>query len=209
MRRPGAGRPLPLALLAPLALVPLAAHGCAHARQPAPAVAQAASALGSYSATLRVDLRGADLRGRGRVLLAFARPDRLRVEVPGPGGLRVLAVARGGTLWAVFPGEAAWFEGPAESEVMRDLLGLALSPAELMDLLLGRAGASLTDYEARWDARLPRRVKARLPDGSRVSLAVEGVEAPASLPEAAFAEPAHAGYRRVDAVEARALWAGR
>lgn len=198
-----------------VALVPgfvwlaFALAGCAHLRPPAPDVARAAHALPSYSASLRVNLSGGGLRGRGRVLLAFARPDALRVEVPGPGGVRLLAVARDGRLWAVFPGEAAWFEGPAGPEQMEALLGLALAPAEVMDLLLGRPAPRLRAFRAGWDARLPRRVEATLPDGSRLSVKVDQVEAPAALPSAAFEEPAHPGYRRLTADEARSLWSAR
>lgn len=191
------------------AAVLLIPSACAHVRPPAPAVVQAAQALPSYSATLKVGLRGEGLRGRGRVLLAFERPDALRVEVPGPGGLRLLAVARGGTLWAVFPGEAAYFEGPAGPEQMEALLGLALAPEEVMDLLLGRPSPRLRAFRARWDVRVPRRVEATLPDGSRLSVKVDGYEAPAALPAAAFVEPAHPGYRRVTADEARELWGRR
>jgi outer membrane lipoprotein-sorting protein len=197
------------ALGAAAALLALGSAGCAHLRPPAPDVARAARELPSYSASLRVSLSGGGLRGRGRVLLAFARPDALRVEVPGPGGVRLLAVTRGGTLWAVFPGEAAWFEGPAEAEQMEALLGLALAPAEVMDLLLGRPAPRLRAFRAGWDARLPRRVEATLPDGSRLRVKVDEVQSPATLPPAAFEEPPHPGYRKLTAGEARALWSRR
>lgn len=192
-----------------VALAACTAAACAHFRPAPPEVASAARALPSYSATLRVSLRGADLRGRGRVLMAFTRPDALRVEVPGPGGLRLLAVARAGKLWAVFPGEAAWFEGPAEAEQMDALLGLALAPHEVIDLLLGHPPARLRGFRADWDTRLPRHIEATLPDGTHLSVKVDEVEAPASLPAAAFAEPRHDGYRRLDADEARSLWSRR
>lgn len=183
--------------------------GCASLRPPAPHVVRAARELPSYSASLRVSLSGAGLRGRVRVLLAFARPDRLRVEVPGPGGLRLLAVARDGTLWAVFPGEAAWFSGPAEAEQMEALLGLALTPGEVMDVLVGQASPRLRAYQARWDGVLPRQVWATFADGRRVRVKVEQADAPVALSEAAFDEPPHPGYRRLDVGEARALWGGR
>ncbi len=194
----------------PYALVlALLAGACAHVRPPAAHVAQAARELSSYSASLRVSLSGGGLRGRGRVLLACARPDKLRLEVPGPGGVRLLAVARGGTLWAVFPGEAAWFSGPAEAEQMEALLGLALTPAEVMDVLVGQAPPRLRAYAARWRGALPRDVRATLPDGSRLHVKVEQSDGPVVLPEGAFDEPPHPGYRRLDVAEARALWSGR
>jgi hypothetical protein len=192
-----------------LLLALVAAWGCAHGRPPAPDVVAAARALSTYSAELRVGVSGAGLRGSVRALLAFARPDALRVEVPGPGGVRLLAVARGGTLWAVFPGEEAYFEGAARPEEMEALLGLALSPEEVMDVLVGRAPARLPAYEARWRDGLPQRIRATLPDGARLSVTVEAAEPRATLPAAAFDEPRHPGYRRLDAEEARALWGRR
>ena len=182
---------------------------CAHVPPPAPEVVTAAARLQSYSASLRVSLKGQGLRGRGRVLLAFARPDALRVEVPGPGGVRLLAVARGGRLWAVFPGEAAWFEGAAQPAQMEALLGLALAPDEVMDVLVGRSPTRLRAYEARWQGGLPRQITALLPDGSRLSVKVEQADAGPTLPAAAFEEPPHPGYRRIDVDETRALWGAR
>jgi hypothetical protein len=143
------------------------------------------------------------------VLLACARPDALRLEVPGPGGLRLLAVARAGRLVAVFPGRRAVFAAQAGADQMRALLGIPLEPGEVMDALLGLGSARLEQYEPRWGASLPREVRARLPGGGRLSIVVEQAEADPALPPAAFDDPPHAGYREVGAEEARQLWLGR
>lgn len=209
MRRHPRGRRAPRGLGPLAAALIFGLAGCAHMRPPTPEAARAAHALSSYSASVRVGLRGGALRGRARVLVAFTRPDALRVELPGPGGLRLLAVARGGTLWAVFPGEAAWFEGPAAPEQMDALLGVALTPEELIELLLGRAPPRVRAFRAGWDARLPRHIEATLPDGERLTLKVDDVDAPAQVPPAAFDEPAHPGYRRLTADEVRAMWSRR
>ena len=75
-----------------------------HARAAAaPDVAARAQAARAYSGRLRVKLDGRELRARATVLLAFQRPDALRIEVPGPGGLRLVAVASGERLVAAFP----------------------------------------------------------------------------------------------------------
>ncbi len=182
---------------------------CAHTPAPAPEVAQAARASASYAATLRVSVDAPHLRGRARVLLAFARPDRLRVELPGPSGARLVAVARGGRLWAVFPGEAAYFSGPADVEQMDALLGLALTPEEVMDALVGQAPSRLRAYQARWRGALPSDVRGTFAGGGRFSVKVTQAEAPAPVPERAFDEPPHDGYRLLDVHEARALWGGR
>jgi hypothetical protein len=199
---------------AALAAFPLAVGasfaGCATASHPPPAgVAERAAAARSYSGRLRVTLKGPELRGRTAALVGFRRPDALRIEIPGPAGARLVAVARGLVLTAVFPGERAVFEGEATAEGLEDLLGVALSPAEVMDLLLGTPSPRVRDYRARWGPSLPRELRATLPDGGRLKVTVESATADPELPEAAFAEPPHEGYRAIDAAEARRLWGAR
>ena len=194
-----------------LVLAAAAAASCAAplAIPPAAVVAQA-RVVPSYSARLDVSLRGPELRARTRVLLAFRRPDGLRIEIPGPTGARLVAVARGERLWAVFPGERAVYEGAARAEDLESLLGVALSPAEVMDLLTGAPSPRVRSYRARWGAALPRQIDATLPDGARLKATVEDAEAPATaLGASAFTEPPHDGYRNVDADQARALWSAR
>ncbi len=182
---------------------------CASAGLPKPGVAERARAASTYSASLRASLKGPDLRGRTRVLLAFRRPDALRLEIPGPTGARLVAVAREGRLVAAFPAERAVFEGPATPEALDALVGVALSPEELIDLLVGVPSSRLRAYDVRWGETLPREIHAELPDGSRLVAKVEEAEADVSLPEAAFAPPPHGGYRTIDADEARRLWGSR
>jgi hypothetical protein len=194
-----------------LVLAAAAAASCAAplAVPPAAVVAQA-RVVPSYSARLDVSLRGPELRARTRVLLAFRRPDGLRIEIPGPTGARLVAVAQGERLWAVFPAEHAVYEGAARAEDLESLLGVALSPAEVMDFLTGAPSPRVRAYRARWGAALPRRIDATLPDGARLKATVEDAEAPATtLGASAFTEPPHDGYRKVDADQARALWSAR
>jgi len=188
----------------------LALSGCATGGLPPPrAVVERAASASSYSARLRVSLKGPELRGRTAALLGFRRPDALRIEIPGPSGARLLAVAREESLVAVFPAERAVFRGQATAEGLEALLGIALTPAEVMDLLLGTAPARVRDYRARWGPDFPRDVRATLPDGGRLKVTVETATLDAALPEAAFAEPEHGGYRSIDAAEARQLWGAR
>lgn len=197
----------PTAASVALALLALAGSGCAaRARVPPPDVVRRAAETSSYSAELRVRLNGPELRARTRALVAFRRPDALRVEIPGPTGARLVAVARDGRLWAVFPAQRAVFAGPAAATDLASLLGVALTPGEVMDVLVGRRPASVRDYEARWGPRVPRSVEATLPDGARLKVDVREPEIDPDLPAAAFAEPPHPGYREVDAGEARRLW---
>jgi len=190
--------------------VALAAAGCAAPLAVPPAtVVDEARRVASYSANVEVSLRGKDVRARTRALVAFRRPDALRIEVPGPTGVRLVAVARGERLWAVFPADRAVFVGAARAEDLEALLGVALAPPEVMDLLTGVASPRLRAYRVRWGATLPRQIDATLPDGARLKVTVAGADAPATLGEAAFIEPPHEGYRTIDADQARALWSRR
>jgi hypothetical protein len=118
-------------------------------------------------------------------------------------------VARDGRLSAVFPGERAVYRGPATSDEMEALLGVALTPPEVMDLLVGVPTTRLRRYQARWGASLPRRVEATLPDGARLSVSVDEADLGVSLSPRAFEEPPHRGFRTIDASQARELWGGR
>jgi hypothetical protein len=190
--------------------VVLMASGCAaRMAPPPPGAADAARVTTTYSARVRVSLDGPTVRARTPVLLAFRRPDALRIEVPGPTGARLIAVANGTSLVAVFPGERAVFEGAATESGLEDLLGVALTPGEIMDVLVGVRPARLRDYQAGWGPALPRTIHATLPDGARLKAAVEDPRTGEALPEAAFAAPPHDGYRPVDAEEARRMWSRR
>jgi hypothetical protein len=151
-------------------------------------------------------LKGPTLRARTPALVGFRRPDRLRLEIPGPSGARLVAVATAGRLTAVFPADQAVFQGAATEKDLEALLGVALTPEEVMDLLVGVGSPRLRAYQARWRAGLPREIAATLPDGATLKATVEDAELDPTLPEAAFAEPPHRGYRQVDMEEARALW---
>ena len=184
--------------------------GCATA-PPLPPVRTFAIARDTrtYSAEIAVRLQGPDVRARTRALIAFDRPQRLRVEVPGPGGARFVLVVRGGELTAVFPSERAVYRGGTSAAEVEALLGVALEPSEIMDLLLGAGPARLVSYRVWWGERLPARIEARLEDGTRLELRVSDAETDAPLPEAAFESPASRGYRPVSAHEARRLWSAR
>jgi hypothetical protein len=192
-----------------LALVALLAAACATLRPPAPGVAEKARGVSSWSGSLRVSVRGQDLRGRSHALVAFRRPDGMRIEIPGPSGARLVAVARAERLTAVFPAERARLESAAGPGDFEALLGVALSPAELMDLLLGIAPAAARHYQADWGEALPRRVRAELQDGTRLDARVDDAEADPPLPAAAFDPPPCPACREIDAAEARRLLTAR
>jgi hypothetical protein len=182
---------------------------CATARLPAPGVAERARAASSWSGSLRVSVRGQDLRGGSHALVAFRRPDAMRIEIPGPSGARLVAVARAGRLTAVLPADRARLESAAGPSDFEALLGVALSPAQLMDLLLGVAPSAARHYQADWGETLPRRVRAELKDGTRLDARVEQAETDVELPAAAFDPPLCNDCRSIDANEARRLLGGR
>jgi hypothetical protein len=192
------------------ALLALAAGatGCAARSAPPPApVLESARALSTYSAELRAKVGGLGVP-RLTVLVGFARPDRLRFEIPGPAGVRLIAVAHAGVLTAVFPVERAVYEGEAEPRVLAEVLGVALAPKDVMDFLVGTSPASVQGYRADWGPALPRRVRGRLDDGTRLDVHVNDPISNPKLAAAAFTPPPHEGYRWVTAGEARALWTG-
>jgi hypothetical protein len=187
----------------------LTATSCAPALVPPAAdVLRRAQTAGSYSGRLSVSLRGEGLRARTKALLAFERPDSLRLEIPGPSGARLLAVASGGRFTAVFPSERAVFKGAADAAQLEAVLGVGLTPSEVMDLLVGVAPPR-TRYRARWGPSLPREIEAFFSDGGRLKVVVEDADVGVRLSGAAFLPPPHLGYREVDAAEARGLWSRR
>jgi len=200
-RNPGAGL-----LLAGLLL---ASAGCATWSPPPPHAAARAAVAAVYSGSLRVSVKGEDVRGRTPILVAFRRPTSIRLEIPGSAGARLVAVVRGERLTAVFPAHRAVFEGAATAADFDALLGVALAPEELMDILVGVTPPRLRSYRAGWGERLPERIEAVLPDGTRLKATVDEAELGTSLPAAVFEFPSHRGYRPVDAAEARRLLGAR
>jgi hypothetical protein len=188
-------------------LVALVAASCARpAVSPPPDVLERARASVTYSGRLRVSLDGPELKARSAVLVGFRRPDALRIEVPGPAGARLIAIAHAGTLLAIFPAERAFLDGEATPQGLGRLLGVSLAPSEVMDLLVGTQPPAVRAYRVRWGTSLPRGFEATLPDGGRLKVTVDEAETGRDLPESAFSPPRHDGYRLVDAEEARRLW---
>jgi hypothetical protein len=137
------------------------------------------------------------------------RPNRLRIEMPGPAGARFILVADGDRLFAVFPGERAFFAGAADAETLARVTGVRLAAPAVIDMLTGRAPADASDYRADWADSLPKRVSALLSDGTRLKIGIERPQTDRPVSGLAFEPPPHEGYREVTAEEARELWLGR
>lgn len=192
-----------------LALVVAAFAGCATLRPAPPGAAESLRAAATFTGRLRVSVRRHGLRGGVTALVGYRRPDALRVEIPGPMGARLIAVARDGRLTAVFPAERAVYEGPATDAGMEALLGIALTPQEVIALLSAQWSPRLRYFRVGWGPVLPSRLIAGLPDGTRLQVDVQEGEAGVEIPARAFDTPEHVGYRAIDVDEARSLWTGR
>ena len=193
-------------LALPLGLV-VGLTGLRHAPRlpPPPDVAERARAASRPTArSLRVSLqRPGAARPHARPSSPSRGPDALRIEIPGPTARACVAVTRDGRLTAVFPGERAVFEGDATPAELEALLGVALAPAEVMDLLVGAPLAARSrDYRARWGPTLPRALRrdaARRRAGSRRASRTPNVGADA----------ARRGLRGAAARRATARWTPR
>jgi hypothetical protein len=157
-----------------------------------------------YSARLHVSFSGPQGQARGDALVAFERPDRLRIEVPGPTGARLVILASGGQLTAVLPRERALHRGPASREELGRLLAVTLAPSEIMDLLSGLPPPSVELRRLKWKGGLPEDIGGRLEDGTSLRIRVRDRSLD-ELSEHAFEEPRCPGCRLVDAEEAREL----
>jgi hypothetical protein len=76
----------------------------------------------------------------------------------------------------------------------------------MMDVLTGSSPPGLRACRITWGRELPRKLDLTLPDGGRLKLTVEDPRSEPALPARAFDPPPHAGFRDVEAEEARQLW---
>ncbi|MBN2369239.1 MAG: hypothetical protein JXO72_02000 [Vicinamibacteria bacterium] len=166
---------------------------------------QALQGASGLTGRVRVSVRGPGRRGRATILVGFRRPDALRVEIPLGVGQRLVVVTRSERLCAIFPAERAVFRGPADAASVEAALGVALTPSEVMDLIVGAPPARLTVRRVRWRQDRPHDVAVLLPDGTDLKMKMDEI---AFTPPAAavFEEPALPGYRSISADEARSFW---
>jgi hypothetical protein len=83
---------------------------------------------------------------------------------------------------------------------------VSLAPPDVMDFLVGFTPPAVTDYVVYWGPRLPRRVRGKLEDGTRLDVMVTDPAPGAAIQDRAFEPPPHDRYRRITAAEARELW---
>ena len=135
------------------------------------------------SASGRITLEGPKGRFSARIVFGVARPESLRIEIPGGAGLRFLLVTRNEKLRADLPGDDAMFEGAASREVMNGLFGIDLAPQDLVEAILGSPGGSLA-VGWRFERSLPTRVTIEGANRTRLTLDIDEPEIEAPRPGA-------------------------
>jgi outer membrane lipoprotein-sorting protein len=133
-------------------------------------------------------VRGSGPEGRfsATLLVAFERPDKLRVELLAPfGGSRWLAVVRGEEVTVLFPSRREFLRQAAVSEVLAALVGVRWEAGEVMAVLSGSGvplgGAPPT---CAFQEGETLRLEFGLDDGATQSLRLRGAQViEASTPE--------------------------
>ncbi len=107
-----------------------------------------------YRALFRVGVEGPGGKSHFRMAVALMPPDRLRLEFFGPiGGPRLVVASDGASAIALLPADRAYESGRADPERLDRLLGLPLTPAELVALLTGRPMCSPEAAEQRMETK--------------------------------------------------------
>ena len=122
-----------------------------------------------YQAIVRVRGKGPEGKFRATELIIFERPDRVRVELVATfGASRWIAVASAGEITVLFPRSREYLEESAVEDVVGALLGIRLSPFEVMAILVG-TGLPITSSSLVRAERYGEKVRLLLKEG-RVEL---------------------------------------
>lgn len=140
---------------------------------------QGADSVRRYQGFVRIRGRGPEGGFSGRLVVVFERPEHLRVDLLGAfGSTRWSAVADEKGITVVFPGPEQYVQEEDIAEVVGRLLGVRLSPREVMALLAG-VGAPM-DVVRGHDGNVVDAYRQgsittiRLEDGRRVELDEDG-----------------------------------
>jgi hypothetical protein len=167
-----------------VALLAVSLSACAtrgHIASPAEmALLEKAEGLSSAG---RITLSGPKGRVSARVVFGAARPEALRIEIPGGTGLRFILVAKDGKLRADLPGDDAMYEGPATTEVMDALFGIDLQPRDLVGAILGSPPDSVS-VSWRFERSVPVRLTIRGSNETSLVLSLDDPEIVAPRPQA-------------------------
>lgn len=213
-RRPAAVTALALALWQP---------SCA--TLPRTETARPGSPTIGYRALFRGLAESPDGRDRFKVAVAIRPPDRLRMEFFGPvGGPRFVFAAAAARLVALDLAGRAYEEAGATAAAVERLLGLPVTPAGAIAILIGLSPGALRDPEGgaiilvvdygddvpRTGDDYPRQIRIDLP-GRRTRVTLEAIEGPMNgdLPDALFTLEIPEGFSAGAPAAARPLQPGR
>jgi outer membrane lipoprotein-sorting protein len=93
--------------------------------------------LTSLRGLARITYKDANDKGSAKQAIAVAAPDRFRWELFSPIGVAALIASNGTQLSTYFPGEKVLYRGDATTENVARFTRVALSPREIVGLLLG------------------------------------------------------------------------
>lgn len=128
-----------------------------------------------YQAILNVRGEGPEGRFRATEIVVFERPDRIRFELLATfGSSRWIAVTEEGQITVLFPRSREYLRESASEDVVSALLGVRLSPDDVMAILAG-SGLPLSGAEPARAERIGERVHIVLSsqDSDGASLEVE------------------------------------
>jgi hypothetical protein len=117
------------------------------------------------------------------LVFGAARPDFLRIEIPAGTGLRFLLVTGNGELRADFPEDDATFKGLGTKEVMSELFGIELSPADMVSAILGSPPPPLS-VRFRFERGLPVQLIIRDARDAQLTMSLDEGEMSPPGPEA-------------------------
>ncbi len=141
-----------------------------------------AMAVRRYQGLVRIRGKGPEGGFDAKLVVLFERPGRLRVELLGPfGTTRWSAVSDDDGITAYFPGRRQYVREDDVEDVVERLMGVRLSPVEMMALLSG-VGLPLDETSVVEGQRRGETVYLRLRDGGELTIDETGQITGASCP---------------------------
>jgi outer membrane lipoprotein-sorting protein len=159
-------------------------------------LAREAMAIRRYRALVRIRGKGPEGGFDGKLVVLFERPEKLRVELLGPfGSTRWSAVSDEEGITAYFPGRRQYVREHDVEDIVGRLLGIRLSPAEVMALLSG-VGLPLSGTTVAEGERQGEMVRLRLQEGGELTMDASGQVTGASSPRYRVSYPTEWKRRR-------------
>jgi outer membrane lipoprotein-sorting protein len=159
-------------------------------------LAHEAMAIRRYQGLVRIRGKGPEGGFDAKLVLLFERPDQLRVELLGPfGSTRWSAVSDEKGITAYFPGRRQYVRENDVEDIVGRLLGIRLSPAEVMALVSG-VGLPLSGTTVAEGERRGEMLTLRLGDGDELTVDASGQVTGVSSPRYRASYPTEWKRRR-------------